>query len=377
MIQHTFCVNPWITLHYQADGKYSPCCLFKGSYQAESIQQYAHSQDLSDLKQSLLSNQQHNRCSTCWNDETQGILSKRQRDNKTYQLLWDFRYKKDPMKIDDGFSEYYVRLGNHCNLRCTMCNDYCSSGWISEKKKHNVPARETWLVDKKDPIWDHMKANSKHIKAIEFIGGEPFMMLQEEQCDLLDYLIESNDCRHICLKYNTNGTRRSQDIIDRWKYFQSVELNVSMDGTKDRFYYLRFPGTWEEFEATLKLYLRLSQDQPNIKVTTVFTINVLSLGYIKEFLDYCQENNVNFFLNMLHDPVHLDIFKTSPKVKKWLVSQLEGLDHPTLRSIKEKLTVASSDDHSFLMLSVLKDLDGKRDLSFENTFPELAEVLDG
>lgn len=374
MSQDTFCVNPWITLHYQSDGNYSPCCVFKGSYRSGSIQEYAQNQELSKLKESLLSNQRPHQCSNCWVDEDRGILSKRQRDNKTYELLWNVKYKKDPSKIDDSFSEYYLRLGNHCNLRCTICNDYCSSGWISEKKKYNITTLETWLIDQKDPIWDHMKKNSKYIRAIEFIGGEPFMMSHQEQCELLDHLIETGDCKHIRLKYNTNGTRRNQDIIDRWRHFRGVELNVSMDGIGNQFDYLRYPGKWNEFDANLKSYLSLARSQSNLEVSTVFTINVLNLGYVEEYLKYCEVNNINTFLNVLHAPVHLNIFKTSPKIKKWLIHRLKDLNHPTLQSIQKKLE-DPDDDHSSIMVSILKDLDKRRDLSFEKTFPELVESL--
>lgn len=376
MSQDTFCVNPWMTLHYQFDGTYLPCCQIQKPYRANSIQEYASSQELFELKQALLSNQRHPQCQKCWTNEDRGIVSKRQRDTKTYQKLWELKYRKNPMKEYDDFAEYYVRLGNHCNLRCTMCNDYLSSGWISEKKKYNIPSREIWLISQKDPIWDYIKRNSKYTKAIEFIGGEPFMMLQEEQCDLLDYLIDTGDCRHIILKYNTNGTRMSQDIVSRWKHFRTIELNVSMDGVKDRFHYLRYPGSWELFEDTLRFYQECSRENPNIVIMTLFTTSVLSMGYVGEYLDYCRSRSIKTFLNPLHDPRYLNIFNTSEKIKKWLISRIDEIDDLEIQSIKRNLGKFTEIDYTTEMISVLEDLDRKRNLDFRSTFPELARMLD-
>jgi hypothetical protein len=95
MISKTFCVNPWITLHYYQGIKMNPCCVFRGSISAPSIESYATSQELQIIKSKLLNNEAIPQCIRCWDQEQQGHTSKRQRDNKTYEKIFLYKHKKN------------------------------------------------------------------------------------------------------------------------------------------------------------------------------------------------------------------------------------------------------------------------------------------
>ena len=119
-----------------------------------------------------------------------GIESKRQRDNKTYQSRFQLIYhNKDLLEPNPNLAEYYVRLGNNCNLRCAICNDTVSTGWASENKKFGLPYLRKNNIQKDDPIWQHMLDHARDLKLIEFIGGEPLFINLPLQIEFLKKLI--------------------------------------------------------------------------------------------------------------------------------------------------------------------------------------------
>jgi organic radical activating enzyme len=369
----TFCVNPWATLHYNMGEKFSPCCLFKGELPANSITEYVNSTQLSDIKNSLLTDVQIPGCKSCWDHELQGHESKRLRDNRTYETVFKLKYQKQLHTPSSEFVEYYIRLGNHCNIRCTSCNDTCSSGWISENKKFNLPARPVINIDSADPIWQHLRENANTIGAIEFIGGEPFMMNEREQADLFKFFVETNNARHIKLKYNTNGTRLPVEQVEYWSKFKHIEINISMDGIGSRFEYLRYPAIWSEVENNLKFYQELQAKIPQLSITIVHTLSILNIGYVNEMVDYCRKHNLNIFFNMLSTPARLNLFKAP--IKEWIVDRIKSVDDIVIQNIAKNINTQPATTTPAELLHWCRELDTKRNLSIDKTFTELVEAL--
>ena len=372
----TFCVNPWITLHHRSDAGLSPCCLWRGRNYQGSVAAYTQSDMLLETKKQLMDNVQIESCSNCWEQESQGITSKRIRDNKTYDSAWHLLHSKNPLQPNDKFVEYYLRLGNHCNLRCTTCVDRLSTGWISENKKFGQPTKSPWLIDQDDPIWQHIKDNTKWVRAIEFIGGEPFMMLIDKQQDLLAYLADNNYSNKITIKYNTNGTRFPYDLIQYWKSFKKIEVNVRVDGVGDQFHYLRYPGTWSEIYENLKAYRDLVKQLPNLELTLVCTISVFNLGYIQRMIDLESDIGIKIFFNLLSGPEIFSVSKAPRPVRNWILDQIKYVDKLEIKSIADSLAKVDHDvDISSYFLDRCKVLDQRRGLSLEKTFPEIYKLM--
>ena len=370
----SFCVNPWVSMHYVMGKQINPCCLFAGGVKTNNIDEYVNSTELVNAKQNLLDNKKIPECSTCWNKEKQGGVSKRQRDNKTYKKIFDYRFKKNLEEPNSSFVEYYVRLGNHCNLRCTSCNDQLSTGWISEKKKFNLSHGPVIEITATDPIWQHLKDNARDIAAIEFIGGEPFMMNTNEQCDLFAYFVTSGNARHIKLKFKTNGTRMPKEQMEFWNEFNEIELNVSMDGVQDQFEYLRFPAIWSEFDANLTKYKELAKTLTNLKLTVMHTLSIFNIGYVQKTIDYCKEKEIAIFFNMLHAPTYFNLYNFTPNISKWIQTQIKDVNDPIIKNIHDRLSEeAGSSDLKFL--DKCQEVDRRRGLSVAKTFPELYKCL--
>ena len=370
MNEKTFCVNPWISINYQFGLGYSPCCVYASSHKFDSIEQYVQSSELATLKKQLLDGVAVKDCIHCWQEESQGYSSKRVRDNKLYSQVFDYKYKPALESVQDEFVRYYVRLGNHCNLRCVTCNDDVSTGWISENKKFGNPASRPIMIKKTDPIWQTLRDNAAGIGMIEFIGGEPFMMLEQEQADLFQYLVESGHSKHITLLYTTNGTRMPDEQVEYWQHFKRVDINISMDGIGNRFEYLRFPANWDNLVANINHYKKL----PKVRLLILHTTSILNVGYLAEVEEFCNANDLEVFYNKLQDPLILNMHRSPAKTREWINSQLDPLNNPNIKQIQKQIHTphytAAQD-----ILDFCHNLDQRRGNSLAQSFPELYEQL--
>jgi MoaA/NifB/PqqE/SkfB family radical SAM enzyme len=373
MNEKTFCVNPWVALHYQFGQGYNPCCVYANDIDANNILEYSQSSELSELKQQLIKGEQAPGCRICWQEEAQGYSSKRIRDNVTYGKVFNAKFHANLSQLSDQFVRYYVRLGNHCNLKCVTCNDFFSTGWVSENKKFNgVAFNQPIMIKKVDPIWQTLRDNASGIGKIEFVGGEPFMMLEQEQADLFKYLAESGHSKHITLMYNTNGTRMPDEQLEYWPYFKQIDISLSMDGIGDRFEYLRNPAIWQQFVENLNRYKKIEK----VRLLIVHTTSVLNAGYLGEVHDFCKTHDLNVFYNILHYPLLLDLHRAPAKTKTWIHDQLESIDDPVIKNIQSQLQLykeAPNDAQD--ILDYCLSLDSRRGNSIAQAFPELYKQL--
>jgi sulfatase maturation enzyme AslB (radical SAM superfamily) len=308
--------------------------------------------------------------------EQQGYDSKRIRDNQTYQKIFFHRFKGRELALQSNFNEYYIRLGNHCNLRCTTCTEEFSTGWISENKKFGLIPGPTVLIDDNDHLWQHLKDHAKDIAVIQFIGGEPFMMSTEPQRDLMKFLAESGHASHIRIKYNTNLTRLPTEQLPYWPAFKAIEINGSMDGVGDRFEYLRFPAKWSDADRHIDFYKNLkATTTPKLELTVMHTLSLFNIGYVQEMLDYCTDKEIAVFLNLLEFPNYYNIFNATVPVKQWIKSRIESVDNLVIKNIHNQLDQHASTTNNAYLLKLINTLDKRRDLDVAQTFPELFQAL--
>ena len=136
----------------------------------DDIDEAWNSKHMRDIRKKLLNGEQIKECNVCWNAEnlkksyggTDVATSTRldsiksyMQDDGIYSHMKDVIEQNIKMMDDDGYihntpNSLELRLGNHCNLKCTMCWGYSSSRINAERldivKKHgdNMP---TWFLD--------------------------------------------------------------------------------------------------------------------------------------------------------------------------------------------------------------------------------------
>jgi hypothetical protein len=364
----TWCVNPWLQAHQRMDGQLNSCCFMQGSF-GNNILEYINSAELKKVKEKLLNGEKIPNCQYCWNDESSGIPSKRLRENKTYQQRFNLLFhKKDLLAPNPLLAEYYIRMGNDCNLRCVTCNDTFSTGWLSENKKFNLPYSVRNIISDDDPIWNHIKQHSKHVKLIEFIGGEPFMTNLDQQISLLSALVNDKSAGNIRLRYHTNGTKIPNDLFDLWKNFNNVILWFSIDGIGDSFNYLRYPADWNKVEDNISHFQNLQKTVSSLDLNVITTLSMLNALEIENVLDWCKLQNLNYFINNLQSPSCYSIFNQSVALTDLVKQTFSNSKYNEIKLLSTSLSNhVSANDYTKQMFDRLSTLDSRRTLSYRDS----------
>ena len=119
----TFCVSPFLSCYVGTENNLSPCCINQlTDINAEKnlLKTYNHPK-LRELRKSLINGIKHDSCTTCWKNESIGLPSLREEQNRLFKkylgeikknLNEDFTVSKLNIKYLD------VRFSNKCNLKC-------------------------------------------------------------------------------------------------------------------------------------------------------------------------------------------------------------------------------------------------------------------
>lgn len=317
----SFCVLPWIHLATRPNGDMRICCVANASgadsgeygvglVRMEDGQPANFSEDLpteafnndymKSIRKTMLAGEVPASCLKCYEEEQQGIASKRIWETGTWhQEGVDIPELIEQTKEDGSvpFKLQYLdlRLGNTCNLKCIMCSPHDSSQWVPEYNKV-YPLFQSPLI-KKQMKWDkklhnnHWHENSEfwdeifdqipNIKQLYFAGGEPLLI--KEHKAFLEEIIKRGYAHKISLRYNTNGILVSDEIIEIWKQFRKVKVGISLDGIGDRVHYIRYPTDWKTVEENL---WKLETASDNIVTNVALAVQILNIKHVPDFIKW-------------------------------------------------------------------------------------------
>jgi sulfatase maturation enzyme AslB (radical SAM superfamily) len=182
-----------------------------------------------------------------------------------------------------------------------MCNPTDSTSWNDWKEVEEFYVKENnYLVgvikdlnlDRKPYLdkfddnpnwWASFEKLLPHFRRVEFAGGEPLMDPQHYK--ILDMLKPYS--KNIEIKYATNGTTlgisKGRTIHDYWPHFRSVAVNVSIDGIRDVYNYIRGNGDFNQIEENIKEIKKI----PNVsRVVGAFTAQAGNILQAAECIDY-------------------------------------------------------------------------------------------
>ena len=135
-ISPTFCILPWLHLATRTWGGVTPCCV--GEPLGENLNDTTfskvwNSSAMKNLRKMMLKGEESSICKRCYNEEKVGIISHRMQSHKlwkNYYISGQLLEKTDKTGDFSGKTIYLdLRLGNKCNLECTMCAPPESSRW--------------------------------------------------------------------------------------------------------------------------------------------------------------------------------------------------------------------------------------------------------
>lgn len=280
-----FCKAPFRGLVVDNDGTLMPCCEFirnESSLPQYKIWEFEKYRADTTLRQKMLDGEVDGGCRYCIKRESNGI-NRRAYHSRLFKEEYE-SFQADT--LDVGHLE--VRLGNFCNLKCTMCGPYASSQWSAEAKKNKEKFSQFNIgYLKLDHDWINSQENKTFIKEIlrncvsaNFGGGEPFI-----NPFIDDFLKEiKHDAE---LSFNTNGTTLSDSTLELLENRPNVIVNISIDGIGHHNNYIRSGSAWEDIETNVK---RLKEK--NVRILFYYILQHTSLFTFRPVYEYCVENDI-------------------------------------------------------------------------------------
>lgn len=362
------CYHPWVGLDISPQGDFKPCCKYKNTV-ANSLDDYQSSAELAQLKQDFLNGYQPSGCSRCWRDEDAGLPSKRIIDNE--YVFQNLAPSLDSVKV------LSLPFGNLCNLACRICNSGSSSKWSQEEQrlKHIFPTiniRQPSTFHRNSEFIDSIKMIVPDLIRLEIPGGEPFYADKQIHTDFLEHF----SCpEKISLHYITNGTTWPGDeLIQLWKKFKHIDIQISLDGIEKKFEYNRWPSNWEIVKSHLDKYLTLRSEMINLQLSISHTVSIFTVYDLPEFLEWCKIHKLpDPYLGLLTRPVHYDITVLPFAAKEEISRRFKPY-----QQLAPILSAMWAQDQSKLLditINYVKILDKQRNQSFAETFPELYNLL--
>lgn len=364
---------------------------------------------MEDLRNDLNNDRKPSICDICWKNEENGMRSQRHVNNEKFQFY-----------TESGLQFLDVKFDNKCNLQCRMCDPYSSNQiWKTLQQAPEIPGHlkhvtrteeEYKALDNSENRKKYVLESLPNIKFLKCTGGEPFV--SNHFIEVLNAAVESGHSKHITLSITTNGTKFNRKITEKFEHFQAVDINVSVDGTKEAYDYIRYPFKWDQWQNRLIDFLTDMEqmDHPDFRFrfsTVVTAYNFLNLCDLQKEMD----NIVLMFHNLnknLEKVNHFD-FNLKPDYSelhpKWLPNNilkherdkarelfnikydrhpLSSLEAFVNKCMEEKPCVNKEDEDSVEKDAKRKELvkssitiDKMRNQTYESLHPMLVEWMNG
>lgn len=361
----TFCSLPWVGVDIDPQGNFKPCCKFSMPV-SSNFSEYDHSKLLQQVKHEFRSGIKPEQCSRCWQDEAAGLPSKRQLDHQ-YVL---------PLDPDLGSLKILsLTFGNVCNLACVTCNSAASSRWISDEHKlagqfDHIQIKKHHLHYRDQKFIDEILQRSKDLVHLEIHGGEPFLNNRDLHLGLLRNL---ENASQIKIHYITNASiYPDPEFWEIWKKFRHIDIQLSIDGTHDRFEYLRYPAQWKSVHDNVLRY----QQQSHVQISISHTVSWINLIYMDDFITWCVESGLpRPYIGPVSRPDYLSVKSLPATAKQYAQHLLADAQWPETRKMLAYMWHTDQSDFFDQGLGWLKALDNIRTNDLISAFPELQPMI--
>lgn len=375
-----FCYAPWTNIDIDSQGDISPCCKFryepynikKENIITSDLKDYTNSEVLKDTKDDFLKGRWPEGCVRCRTEEENKIQSKRQMDYDRWQEYYD-NYNIDT----GGFLTASIAFGNTCNLKCITCGPGASSRWYKEYKLIYKKSTKKPNHFYKDNFISDLTESCPDLMHLDIPGGEPFLSGVEQQKELLDYYIKTGQAENISIHYITNGQEfPNSSWWNRWQHFKEIDLQVSVDGIRNRYEYIRFPGDWAVFVENIKNYLHAEKTVHNLRLSVSHTLSAYNVYYLDEFFTWCKQIGLpRPWVGKVHSPSHMRASVFPNQIRHQISNHLMNSKFDDVQTWSKYLHKTDDSDQFVEFMNKTKAHDEYRSLDFAKTFPELAELI--
>lgn len=392
----TLCVLPWMHLATHPSGGTSLCCRSNHT-KAVSWAKQPNSPlmmtldefKLKDMlncdtnvrvRQAMIDGERPIECEGCWQDEDNGIKSKRQYENERWQHIIP-KLEKTAVLKKPNYIYVELRLGNICNNACLTCNSYSSTKWYPDEKKisKSLPwftlrpmENFKWFEDSE--FYEELAESSQNVEEIYINGGEPTLI--KAHFEYLNHLIVSGTAQNVHLVYSLNMMDIPDNLIELWTHFKKVTVNASIDDLGERNYYIRYPTKWEETIASIEKLNKV----PNVDWHVTQTVSILNIFYLGEFSQWLQKtyNKVPYHNYVLY-PDYLSLASLPPEYKQKVINHYNDPSNKLVEHQFNDLVAKLDVEFNPELLQKAKEfilaVDKARDLNYNDYIPELKEIL--
>ena len=325
----SFCIFPFIELLIN-NGSTTVCCRSsKPITKLSALTNFQTDPEYKKIRDSMLAGEllpEH--CGTCYNYESNGILSARQQETVEWANRLNLTSTDDLANITSP-AYYEVRASNICNLQCRMCGPESSN--LIEKEYKTIG-----IYENNTPIeyTDFKFIDFTNLKKLYVAGGEPTAM--PEFYEFLQICIDQSNTSFEFL-INTNAVKFSKKLFNLFAQFSNLQFVVSIDGLDSVNHYIRWPSEW--VSIINNVHTLKKQGHIISFNTTVSIYNITNLYLLLQFFDtefpktlvHCQlaESDYDMLspflfpesVDILKDIINLNCYKNNPL----LTSFIDGL----------------------------------------------------
>lgn len=381
----TFCSMAWNHQFVDPTGRVKPCCRFEEQHRPPENNLHTNTLEniflgswMNSVRDKMLHGQQVDGCTRCYQEESAGKRSLRERYNESSLLPIT-----DLVDIDRPRIRWIeLAISNDCNLACRMCDSRYSWRWFKEEQSHW--GRTLNQKEHSESDVSNIYPFLQDIVHLKFTGGEP--LLTKSHWQLIDKLLNERDCSEIFLNYSTNCTLYPKDRwIDKWNRFKQVEFALSFDSCDPlESEYIRWPAKYNVTEPVTREFLKLNT-KPNYTVLLRSTISLLNVWNMPEtllwWIDHDPRERTTMNPTHLTHPNYLSVTVLPSHLKKLVEDKFS--EHSSNRKIWPYLDyiinhMNSHDNTSLLpkLRDYISKTDTYRDQSFIEAYPQFSSIID-
>ena len=307
-----FCKAPFKTTVIDTDGALLPCCEFMRhkskldpyKLNAKNTKMFKDwwGKGLDPLREKMINGEIDPGCEYCISKEKNSNVSNlRIQTNKMIPDTFE-EIKNDYLQNKREYpKQVELRLGNYCNLKCTMCGPYASSSILAEYKMHKKQYNEYGIESNwEDPnmpkdwyTYEHNKETLMDVVSkasmIHFGGGEPFIS------PMIVEVLEAIDPKTY-LTFNTNMTRINDKVLEALKKFDTIEIEASIDGTGQHNDYIRYGSNWNSIIENFKKLKTYN----NISVNIYYILQHTSLFTLKNVIEFTNDIDIRMYVGEVY-----------------------------------------------------------------------------
>ena len=374
----TACPLLWNHFCVKVGSKVVPCCRVDvrgniGNWSGDDIKNGIYSKDHILTRQNMRDNKRPKVCEVCYRQEDVGIESSRQKYLKRYN---EVNYDLEPNTILTAD----IKFNNTCNLACRMCSPMSSSLISSLLKNipqqdriHNVPIKpQNYKEDEKLEYCKELIKNG--LEEFKTTGGEPFY--QKHFHKLLDWCIENNYNKKLAIKITTNSIDLRHNVLEKLLSFKKCDLNISVDGYKHVYEYIRYPGKWEVIDTNLKKIIDKQNNNFTVNISTLLNIyNLFDIPNIEEYLSnigYKNKLNVECYIKP-YDKSELNVKNLTKDI---IVQAIESNSNYKVKTYLQSIKDDSKDKNLlYEFIRKTKLYDKHRNQSYSVLHPSIVNLI--